>query len=113
MVCCADPCEDALAKQWIGLTGRGIAQTLRGQYDERAESEAGAAGIAAGTAVEAAGTAAGAGGSKFARGYVAPHGAEGAAERGIAGTGKPAGTAAAGEAGDDEDAPLRRCGPLP
>lgn len=105
MVCCADPCEDALAKQWIELTGRGIAQTLRGQCDERAENEAG-------TAVEAAGTAAGAGGSEFARGYVAPHGAEGAAERGIAGAGEPAGTAA-GEAGDDEDAPLRRCGPLP
>lgn len=113
MVCCADPCEDALAKQWIGLTGRGIAQTLRGQYDERAESEAGAgAAETVETAAGAAETAAEVVCSEFARGYVAPHGAGEAVERGIAEAGEPAGTAA-GVAGDDEDALLRRYGPLP
>lgn len=44
LVCCDDPCEDALAKQWSLLTGRGIVQTLHGPYAGRAELAQGEAG---------------------------------------------------------------------
>lgn len=44
LVCCDDPCEDALAKQWSLLTGRGIVQTLHGPFAGRAELAQGEAG---------------------------------------------------------------------
>ena len=119
LVCCDDPCEDALAKQWSLLTGRGNVQTLRGPYAGRAgrarcagrapSAEGAPSALKAPEKVpeRAAGLAVR---SECARGYEPLHGAEQAAERGCAGGSR--GTAA-GEAGDGGFALVRRCGPLP